>query len=254
MDGSSILGLIEHMIRLEAASGVPHVRYREPLIACVSADDPGMRSLPETAHPDHMVPTDLLPGGRSVVSFFLPFDREIVESNLVSRTDVSREWVVAYLETNRLINRICSRLVRELAGIGVHAAAEPPTDNFDHTTLTSRWSHKSVAVASGLGSFGLHQMVITDAGCAGRFGSLVLDAELPCGPKTARVRCLHFSGKECRACVDQCPVNALSTEQAMDRERCWKRCLGVARRFTELGRAEVCGKCATGPCALRSPV
>jgi hypothetical protein len=34
---------------------------------------------------------------------------------------------------------------------------DPATYNFDPQTLVSRWSHKSVAVIAGLGSFGHHR-------------------------------------------------------------------------------------------------
>ncbi len=40
-------------------------------------------------------------------------------------------------------------------------------------TMACAWSHKSAAAIAGLGSFGLHRMLITDAGCAGRCGSLL---------------------------------------------------------------------------------
>jgi epoxyqueuosine reductase QueG len=64
-----------------------------------------------------------------------------------------------------------------LAQYGVRSAAAAAMHNCDPATLTCPWSHKSVAVIAGLGSFGLHRMVITDAGCAGRFGSPVIAAE-----------------------------------------------------------------------------
>jgi epoxyqueuosine reductase len=113
-----------------------------------------------------------------VISFFLPFEPMVVEANAQHREKVAREWVVAYAETNDFIGRITKALTERLAERGIRAAAEPATHNFDPVTLVSRWSHKSVAVIAGLGSFGLHHLVITDAGCAGRSGSLVVDAGL----------------------------------------------------------------------------
>jgi epoxyqueuosine reductase QueG len=121
-------------------------------------------------------------------------------------------------------------------------------------TLVSHWSHKSVAVIAGLGSFGLHQMVITDSGCAGRLGSLVLDAELPVEPAAPKGRCLYFHDGSCLECVMRCPVNALDPDDPFDRKSCWVRCQEVAEEYKPIGLAEVCGKYALGPCSFKSAV
>jgi epoxyqueuosine reductase QueG len=227
--------------------------YRPPLVGFVSADDPRFDALRRDVEPTHMRPQDLLPGARVVLSYFLPFARWVVKANAREREAVAREWAVAYVETNALIGRITARLIEELAERGVRAAGEPATSNFDPTTLVCRWSHKSVAVIAGLGSFGLHHMVITDAGCAGRFGSLVLDADLSVveTPPETKERCLYFQDGSCQACVARCPAGALS-ETGLDKQRCWARCREVAREYVAVGLAEVCGKCVVGPCAFEA--
>jgi epoxyqueuosine reductase len=172
---------------------------------------------------------------------------------------------VAYVETNALIGRINSYLIATLAEVlpqsrpgGIRAAAEPATHNFDPQTLVSRWAHKSVAVIAGIGSFGLHHLVITDAGCAGRLGSLVLDADLPIESRAAnsgsRERCLYYADGSCLECVMRCPANALDEDEPIDKQRCWRRCWEVADAFRDIGLAEVCGKCAVGPCSVASAV
>jgi epoxyqueuosine reductase QueG len=190
---------------------------------------------------------------RSVVSFFLPFDRWVVDANAQDRAQVAHEWATAYVETNALIGRITAHLVKSLAEQGVRAAAEPATHNFDPLTLISQWSHKSVAVIAGLGSFGLHHMVITDAGCAGRFGSLVIDAPLPLTPAEPKERCLYFYDGSCQECILRCPVGALLRDDPINKQRCWNRCLDVAREYSHLGLAQCC-KCAVGPCSFESAV
>lgn len=249
-----IWSTITETIRRGVKNAPGVTRYREPLIATVPADDVHIIALPGTVDPTHLSPGDLLPGARYVVVFFLPFDPAQVGTNRLSRTVVSREWALAYLETNDRIAEITHQLIRVLAEMGIRAAAEPPTDNFDRDTLVSRWSHKSVAVAAGLGSFGLHHMVITEAGCSGRFGSVVVDVTLPEMKGEMKERCLYFHNGSCRVCIDLCPVHALGVEHKIDKQRCWQRCLGVASQYRELGQAEVCGKCAMGPCAFRSPI
>lgn len=254
MDASKLAELITATIKRDVAEAGTITSYREPLVGFAAADDPRFADLRRVAEPTHMVPQDLLPGSRSVVSFFLPFDRQVVAANARHTEQVAREWAVAYVETNALIGRITGHLIDLLARRDVRAAAEPATNNFDPVTLISRWSHKSVAVIVGLGSFGLHHLVITDAGCAGRFGSLVIDADVLIAPAEPKERCLYFHDGSCLACVSRCPVDALNEDNKIDKQRCWTRCLDVAREYEHLGRAEVCGKCSLGPCAFESPV
>ena len=239
--------------RLVAGAGTV-TGYRQPLVGFVPAGDPRFANLRHAVHPTHLLPGDLLPGARSVVSFFLPFASWVVEANARHRDRVAREWAVAYVETNALIGRVTAHLIDALAQRGIRAAAEPATHNFDQVSLVSRWSHKSVAVIAGLGSFGLHQMVITDAGCAGRFGSLVLDVELPVEPVAPRERCLYFHDESCLECVQRCPVGALDASDPLDKQGCYRRLLAVAHEYEDLGLVDVCGKCAIGPCSLTSAV
>jgi epoxyqueuosine reductase QueG len=247
-------GLIAATIRRQVSEADTTTEYREPLVGFASAADARFGELQQAVHPTHALPDDLLPGARSVVSLFLPFAPWVIEANAQYQEQVAEEWAVAYVETNRLIDHITGVLIQRLAEQGIRAAAEPATHNFDTESLVSRWSHKSVAVIAGLGSFGLHQMVITDAGCAGRFGSLVLDAELSIPPVAAKERCLYFVDGSCLECVTHCPVDALNPDQALDKQTCWHRLQYIAKVFESLGRAGACGKCTIGPCSLESAV
>jgi epoxyqueuosine reductase QueG len=246
--------LIAATIHQKVLDADVETEYRQPLVGFVSADDPRFRELREVAEPTHLQPEDLLPGARSVVSFFIPFACWVVEANSRLPDKVAREWAVAYVETNTLIDDITTHLSSYLAERGVRAMAEPATHNFDPVTLVSRWSHKSVAVLAGLGSFGLHQMVITDMGCAGRFGSLVSDAELPVTKTDSRQRCLYYVDGSCLECVVRCPAQALDPGASLDKELCSSYLHRGARRFEHIGLADVCGKCVAGPCAFESAV
>jgi epoxyqueuosine reductase len=223
--------------------------YREPLVGFAAAADSRFDELRRLV-PTHLLPAEMLPGARTVIAFFLPFAAWVVGANGRDREVVAGEWSTAYAETNALIGRIGGHLAELLADRGVRAAAPAATHNYDPATLTCPWSHKSVAVIAGLGSFGLHRMVITDAGCAGRFGSLVIDADLRIAPLEARERCLYFRDGSCRECVSRCPVGALSEEGSMHKQRCHRRLLEIEAKFA----TKACGKCAMGPCALEPAV
>jgi epoxyqueuosine reductase QueG len=254
MKPSQAASFIQEIIVQEVSKQDLITGYRNPIIGFVSADDPRFSNLSTLTGFKHLRPGDLLPGARAIVSFFLPFTPEIVSANQVQKDLVAREWAVAYHETNALIGQITSGLIEKLSQYGIQAAAEPATGNFDETALRSRWSHKSIAVMSGIGSFGLHQLVITDAGCAGRFGSLVIDVELPTGKPAQKERCEYFLTGACIDCVLGCPVDAIDEEKQFNRQACWQQCLRNAQYFLDLGDdIHVCGKCAVvGPCALGS--
>jgi epoxyqueuosine reductase QueG len=245
---------ITETVQHEVAEASNITDYREPLVAFVEADDPRFADLRRVAQPTHMMPDDLLPGARSVISFFLPFDYWVVEANAQDREEVAREWAEAYVETNHLIERITKHLIESLADQGILAAAEPPTHNFDPISLVSHWPHKSIAVIAGLGSFGLHHMVITDSGCAGRFGSVVIDADLPISPAKPKEQCLYFHDGSCLECILRCPVGALDEYDPIDRQRCNRRLRSVAKRYEHLDLVEVCGKYAIGPCSFELAV
>ena len=205
----ALQSFIGDYIREQVATAGTQTAYRPVLIGFAAADDPAWAELRRLADPNHGLPSDLLPGAASVVAFFIPFATEVVRANWGGQGP-SPEWTLAYRETNALINRILGWLPRALASAwGVRAAAAPATANFDQVTLSCTWSHKSAAAIAGLGSFGLNHLLITEAGCAGRCGSLVLDAPLAPTTRAAVQHCRHFLDGKCTYCIDACPAGAL---------------------------------------------
>lgn len=245
---------IEEFIVSKVATAGTRTKYRWPLVGFANAADPRWAELRVVAEPTHFLPQDLLPGARTVVAFFLPFDEEIVRANREAE-GTAPAWATAYLETNVLINQIVQELIARLGERGIRAAGQPATYNWDPTTLVSRWSHKSAAAIAGLGTFGLHRMLITDAGYAGRCGSLVIEADIPPTSRPHIERCLYFFDGSCTYCVDACPVQALMPapvgQMNFDKWTCYHHLTDVVK--PRLG-ADCCGKCAVGPCALASAV
>lgn len=231
--------------------------WKEPLLASSPVDD-RFRDLPAMAFHEHLHPHDLLPTARSVVVFFIPFTEDLIKEN--SKGDrPCRDWGAAYVRTNDLIGRLSGALGDLLTRHGFKTGLTPATHNFDEVHLMARWSHKHLGHLAGLGRFGVHHLLITPAGCAGRLGSFVTEAEL--GDHSlieAREACLHRVGEKCGKCVEACPVEALS-EEGFDRQRCWVR-LKENRRtldyFADLPEStHVCGKCAAlMPCSFKNPV
>ncbi|MHB8918200.1 MAG: epoxyqueuosine reductase, partial [Desulfocucumaceae bacterium] len=137
-------------------SGLPF--FRDPLLGIAGVNDLYIRSLRKVVNPGHMLPEELLPGARSVVAYFLPFNKHIVDENRGGR-NASRLWAEVYIKTNRLLASIAREIAEVMAGEGFKCAWEKPTHNFDTELLVSYWSHKHVAFACGLGRFGKNHLL-----------------------------------------------------------------------------------------------
>lgn len=246
-----LLGEIRDVVHGLVASSSGATGYRTPLVGCAAADDPVFLQMRNYTHSNHLYPDDLLPGARSVVAFFLPFTPQVVQANRAGKKP-AREWAVAYVETNRLIAEICQAVRDRLAGYDFRAAWVEPTYNFNREILMAAWSHRHAAYAAGLGTFGLNNLLITKYGCAGRVGSLVVDAAMETTPVIKEERCLHKKGVQCLDCVNLCPMRALQ-EDGIDRQRCYKWLMRMDEYFADLPLTDVCGKCSTGRCALGIP-
>lgn len=228
--------------------------WRRPRVGVAAADDPLFPDLKSAVDPSHAVPRDLLKRARSVIVFFLPFVRDLGRANDACEGFASRGWAEAYVETNLLIRKIGGRLSRLLRGAGHSVRVTAATHNFDEKKLVSAWSHKHVAWIAGLGTFGHHHQLITEAGCCGRLGSLVTSLEIPPTHRPAREWCLHRAGLPCLACVSKCRYGALF-EERFDRHACYGQCLANDAHYRDLPLVDVCGKCACEvPCSYEIPV
>jgi epoxyqueuosine reductase len=225
--------------------------FREPLVGFSSATDPLYKQLKEIIGPEHLYPQDILPEAKTVVSFFIPFSEKVVASNRKQEA-VSMEWAESYVEANKLINEISSKMVEYLEGRGISAATVKATYNYDEKTLKCGWSHRSAAYIAGLGKFGVNRMLITRVGCAGRYGSVIVSHEITPDKRTDEEFCVYHKKGTCLNCIKACPVAALDLE-GFDKFKCNDWVLENGELFKELGACDVCGKCVVaGPCAIIS--
>ncbi len=164
--------------------------WQEPLVTFASAHDPLFEELKSAVSPTHAVPTDFLNDAKTVIAFFIPFAKAVVKSNIEGR-EASKEWAVAYMETNKLIYDINVFINKILGGAGYESTVLPATHNFDEEKLISDWSHRHVAYIAGLGDFGLNNMLITEKGCCGRFGSIITNLKIFPTERQNKVYCLY---------------------------------------------------------------
>jgi epoxyqueuosine reductase QueG len=240
---------IESIIKETAANPGTETRYREPIVGYALASDPIFNEMKKIIGPHHLHPKEIFPEAKTVISFFLPFEKELVKLNWRSREPI-KQWIQAKSETDRLIGEINEKLKAELAKDGIEVVVPSTVFDYKNKGFDITWSHKSAAYAAGLGTFGVHHMLITKAGCAGRFGTILISAEISPTPRPTEEFCRYKKGEKCLVCVDRCPAGALNIK-GLDKEKCFRLLQENAKIFPELNQL-ACGKCATGPCALKS--
>ena len=84
----------------------------------------------------HLMPSDLLPDATVVVVYFLPFTRELAETNR-SGTAASPDWARAYAETNALFAELNDHLADLIQSHGGRAALPGTAAGFSGTLLRS---------------------------------------------------------------------------------------------------------------------
>ena len=257
IDISSLRKFAEEYVASEPARMDIEGFWQTPLVVSALIDE-RFDILPQIAFEEHLHPHELLPTAKSLVVFFIPFKRELVKENKKGDRPC-RNWGLAYVQTNDLINRLSQALEEFLAGKSFKSGLTPATHNFDEDILMARWSHKHLAHLANLGRFGTHHLLITPVGCTGRLGSLVTEADLGDNPLIETDEaCLLKAGKKCGKCIEACPVDALS-ETGFERRKCWNRLnenRDILDYFSDLPKStDVCGKCAAlMPCSFLNPV
>lgn len=231
-------------------------KWRSPVIGFADTNDKLFYKLKEIIGPNHVLPDEIVPGAKSVIVFFIPFTKDIIESNILGE-ESSREWDYAYIETNNLISDLSLFLYKEIKSMGYNASLLPPTYNYDEEKLISDWSHRSVAYIAGIGKFGLHNMLITEKGCCGRFGSVITDMELMPTKRVDEEYCLYKINGKCKKCIAKCVNEALylqNTKVMYNRWKCNEQIYDKIVPEYPIGLGDTCGKCMCGvPCSMGIP-
>lgn len=224
-----------------------------PIVGFAAADDPLFAQLKSVVAPTHAVPEDFLTDAKTAIVFFIPFPRSLTVTNKKERMS-SKEWAVAYIETNELILQLSLHLKEFFQVKGHLSFTIPATHNWDEEKLISDWSHRHIAYIAGVGNFGLNNMLITDKGCCGRIGSFITAAVIEPDTRDDQASCLYKFDGTCKMCAKKC-VNEALFEDSFDRFKCYDMLLENVDEHSSIGYADVCGKCLVGvPCSHNNPV
>lgn len=225
--------------------------WETPIIKYADAHDPRFSDLKEIVTPKHLLPQDILPNAKTVLSYFLPFQKMVALSNLEPGA-CSELWASAYNITNLMAAKLNDDLADFISLQGYEAAVPQNigmmgSDSPEH--IRSRWSQRHVAFLAGHGTFGINNMLISDCGCVGRYYSIVTTLPFSADPSPVQERCLYKRNGSCGLCVKHCDAGALTAE-GFNRTICMETC---AKNEAQFG-ADVCGKCMVGlPCSFAVP-
>jgi epoxyqueuosine reductase len=249
--------------------------YDEPLVGFSSGADPLYEFLHKDIGDPWMSPveifnktfpgTDARPEELTVISWVLPNIPATVADNARQTFLPSERWVRAKHYGSGFGKTLSLHIVDLLNNAG-HMALVPQFAPFwsvgmsKKYGLASAWSERHAAYASGLGTFGLCDGLITPKGKAIVCGSVIARIAVPPTPRPYtdhQAYCLHYTHGTCGKCITRCPSGALS-KQGHNKLVCFLYCnvfikLYILMRFgiNDYG----CGMCQTGvPCDTRNPV
>jgi epoxyqueuosine reductase QueG len=255
-------------------NGVDEPAWADPLVGFSRGDDPLYERYKEVVGPEHWTPCEILqrtfPGTPveaeelTVIAWVLPQTEATKAENRRETVYPAERWARARIYGEAFNNALRGHVVQELQDGGVQAVApflSPHWQSSDSPryVYTSTWSERHAAFASGLGTFGLCDGLITPRGKAMRVGSVVARIRVPPTPRPYadhRAYCLFFANGTCGECIDRCPVGAIS-EAGHDKVKCrdhlrrTRTFVGEHYGFEGYG----CGLCQTGvPCESGVPV
>lgn len=255
------------------AAGDP--AFDEPLLGFARGDDPIFDDYKEHVGPFHWTPLEafrqgypdaqIQPASLTVISWVLPQTARTRRDNRRETFYPSESWARARFfgePVNDALRRIVVAWFHQ-QGIGALAPVLLPTwsrKDSPRFVWASTWSERHMAYAAGLGTFGLCDGLITPKGKAMRVGSvLAATAALPVAPRPYsdhHAYCLFYNSGTCRACIERCPVGAITTS-GHDKRRCREHVHQIATPYVRKHYGfdgYGCGLCQTGvPCEAGIP-
>jgi epoxyqueuosine reductase len=251
--------------------------WDEPLVGFSRGDDPLYQFYKEDIGPFYWTPVEIFqltfpemtvkPDELTIISWVLPHTESIKAELRKLTTTPSEKWIRARHYGGQFIDEL-SLYVADTFAFAGHQAVVPSfsKDNYgqnsDRYGMSARWSERHAAYASGLGTFGLCDGLITAKGKAIRCGSVIARIQIPATPRPYKDKdhhayCLHYAKGACGMCTSRCPTGAV-TKSGHDKKACVSQYGPTNAYAIKIGlpkEAYGCGFCQTGvPCESRIPV
>lgn len=248
--------------------------WGEPLVGFSRGDDPLYEAYKDVVGPFHWTPWEVFtlafpgprvdPGELTVICWVLPQTEATKTDNRQQTIYPAERWARARIfgeAVNVKLRRHAVAVLREAGYLAVAPVLSPhwQSKTSDRFGFSSTWSERHAAHASGLGTFGLCDGLITPRGKAMRVGSLVARIQIPPSPRPYedhRAYCLFFSKGTCGECTERCPVGAIK-EAGHDKVKCSEHLREATEAFVKSNYGfdgYGCGLCQTGvPCESGIP-
>ncbi len=215
--------------------------FSSPLIGVSRGDDPIFQKYKEVVAPEHLTPAEMwlasgLPDRENlakslfVVSIIFPYVSRIREEGKKAKGMPAEIYCVGRNYANQFMIDVLKKTVRFFEEKGRRAVAGMISPAFklitkdDPLRVYSVWSERHMAFAAGLGTFSLHEGLITEAGCNVRVTSVITDAPLDVTPRKSDdpyANCLYYARGICRECEKRCPAEGAITEKGHNKFQCW---------------------------------
>jgi epoxyqueuosine reductase QueG len=248
--------------------------WAEPLVGFSSGADSLFEQYKEYVGPFHWTPlevfsltfpeVDIRPEELTVICWVLPQTADTKRDNRAQTVYPAERWARSRIFGEQVNNKLRAHVAGALNEAGYEAIAPMLSPDWKSRTserfvYASTWSERHAAYASGLGTFGLCDGLITPLGKAMRVGSVVARIQIPPTPRPYtdhRAYCLFFSGGICGKCIDRCPVGALSKE-GHDKLKCRAHLNPTTSEYVKANYGfdgYGCGLCQTAvPCESKIP-
>jgi epoxyqueuosine reductase len=222
--------------------------WEEVLFGYSAGDDPIFEGFKEYVGETHFTPAEIFklhypddsaePHDLTVISWALVQREAVKQDNRKEGFYPSERWVMARFPGERFNELLRQHVVDELGKHHIKAVAPilSPHWKFEMSEkyfLSSRWSERHAAYASGLGTFGLCDGLITEKGKAHRVGSVVARIKIEPTPRPYtghHAYCLFFTTGKCMVCAKRCPVDAIS-EEGHDKQKCMDHAAGTCGKY-----------------------
>ena len=262
----------ENNLHLE---GTREPAWEEPLVGFSRGDDPLYRHFKDDIGPFFWTPSEIFaatfpglgaaPGELTVISWILPQTEQTRLDNSREKTLPADRWILSRKYGEDFNIKLRDHVAGFLKAAG-HEAVAPmnsPAWKWEKSArygFASSWSERHAAYASGLGTFGLCDGLITPKGKAMRCGSVVARIAVPPSERpydNHHAYCLFYFNGSCGKCMPRCPVGAISRE-GHDKEKCFAYLHGVTEKHAQSRfniKTSPCGLCQVGvPCEAKIPL
>jgi len=224
--------------------------FSSPLIGVVAGNDQIFLKFKEVVGAEHFTPLEMwkecgqeeLPANQlRIVSIVFPYVKKIRDEskNIIQLPRVTLPadiYSVGRNYANEFMVSILKHCISYFQKKGFMAVAGVLSEVFTiiaKGTFYSTWSERHVAFATGLGTFSLHEGLITEVGCNIRLASMITNAPLEITPRKYKEpysNCLYLTKGTCKTCIEKCPTNAI-TENGHDKTKCYNYGQKIARKM-----------------------